>query len=134
MISIDDELFTELATMIRSAYPSAYVANEYVSQPPRFPAIYIEESDNVSKRSTQTNTHEEAFSDVTCDFEVYSNKNKGKKAECKAISNMIDEALVSYGFTRKFLNPIPNMDDATIYRMRGRYVYTVSKDKIIYRR
>jgi len=30
--------------------------------------------------------------------------------------------------------PIPNIEDATIYRMVGRYTAVVSTDKVIYRR
>jgi hypothetical protein len=65
---------------------------------------------------------------------VYSNKKSGKKSECKAIASLIDDEMAALGFSRSMLQPIPNMDDATIYRMTGRYRAVVSKDKIIYRR
>jgi hypothetical protein len=68
------------------------------------------------------------------ELNVYSNKNKGKKAECKAIAALIDSELARLGFTRTMLNPIPNMDSATIYRMIGRYTAKVSKENVIYRR
>jgi hypothetical protein len=65
---------------------------------------------------------------------VYSNKTKGKKSECKAIAALIDNELATLGFSRTMLQPIPNMDDATIYRMTGRYTAVISKDKKLYRR
>ena len=68
------------------------------------------------------------------ELNVYSNKTKGKKAECKAIAALVDSELARLGFTRTMLNPIPNMDDATIYRMLGRYTAKVSKENVIYRR
>ena len=37
-------------------------------------------------------------------------------------------------FTRTMLEPVPNQDDATIYRMLGRYRAVISKEKTIYRR
>ena len=64
---------------------------------------------------------------------VYSNKT-GKKSECKSIFKMIDEEFASMGFTRILKEPIPNIEDATIYRMVGRYTAVVSTDKVIYRR
>jgi hypothetical protein len=65
---------------------------------------------------------------------VYSNKKSGKKSECKKIISIIDEEMSALGFTRIMLQPIPNMDDATKYRMTARYRAVVSKDKVIYRR
>ena len=60
--------------------------------------------------------------------------NKGKKSECKAIAAFVDEQFAALGFTRTYLNPVPNMDDATIYRMTGRWIATVGSDNTVYRR
>ena len=69
---------------------------------------------------------------------MYSNKTKGKKAECKDIAALIDTEFMRLGFTRLVLNPIQNMNDATIYRMYGRYRGEVAVDAdgnyIVYRR
>jgi hypothetical protein len=62
------------------------------------------------------------------------NKKVGKKSECKAIAALIDEQMLALGFVRTMLQPIPNLDDATIYRMVGRYSAIISKDEVIYRR
>ena len=58
----------------------------------------------------------------------FPNKATGKKSECKAIIKIIDNIMLSLGFDRPFLNPIPNQEDATIYRMKARYVAVVSKE------
>ena len=71
---------------------------------------------------------------VLYEVNIYSNKKVGKKAECREIAALIDERMLALGFTRKMLQPIPNLDDATIYRMVGRYSAIVSKNKVIYRR
>ena len=55
MISPESPLFTIIATAVREAFPDSYVAGEYVSQPPRFPAVNIVEMDNFPVRSTMTN-------------------------------------------------------------------------------
>lgn len=134
MIQIEDMLFTKIATAIRAEFPDAYVVGEYVNAPSRFPAVYIVEMDNTVNRAGRDTSSIENFADVMYQVDIFSNKNKGKKAECKAIAAFVDEQFASIGFTRSFLNPVPNMDDGTIYRMTGRWVATVSKNNEIYRR
>ena len=134
MINIEDELFTRIATALRAQFSDIYVVGEYVNAPPKFPAVYIVEQDNTVNRMGRDTSNIENFADVMYQVDIFSNKNKGKKAECKAIAAFVDEQFASIGFTRSFLNPVPNMDDGTIYRMTGRWVATVSKDREIYRR
>jgi hypothetical protein len=74
------------------------------------------------------------FAAVTYEVNVYSNKQTGKKTECKNIAAVVDEILLAMNFTRSMLEPVPNMADATIYRMTGRYTAVISKDKKLYRR
>ena len=134
MIDIENELFTQIATVLRSAIDGVYVVGEYVNAPSRFPAVYIVEQDNTVNRMGRDTSNIENFADVMYQVDIYSNKNKGKKSECKAIAALVDEQFSALGFTRSFLNPVPNMDDATIYRMTGRWIATVSKDNVVYRR
>ena len=134
MIDIENELFTKIATAIRAEFLGAYVVGEYVNAPPRFPAVYIVEQDNTVNRATRDTSGIENFADVMYQVDIHSNKNKGKKSECKAIAALVDEQFASLGFTRSFLNPVPNIDDGTIYRMTGRWIATVSKDNSVYRR
>ena len=134
MIQIEDELFTAIATALRSAYTGIYVAGEYVNQPPQMPAVFIVEQDNSVYQRGVDSGDTENFAEVMYQVDVYSNKNKGRKAECKAIIGTVDEQFNRLGFTRTFLNPVPNMNDATIYRMTARYRGVVSKDKLIYGR
>ena len=134
MIDIESELFTTISTALRQEYSGIYVAGEYVPQPPTFPAVMIVEMDNTVLRSGSDSSTIENFADVMYQVDVYSNKHAGRKAECKAIIGSIDEQFALYGFTRSFLNPVQNMNDATIYRMTARYRAVVGKDKTVYRR
>ena len=134
MIDIENELFTKIATAIRTEFPGAYVIGEYVNAPSKFPAVYIVEQDNTVNKATRDTSGIENFADVMYQVDIFSNKNKGKKAECKAIASLVDQQFASLGFTRTFLNPVPNIDDGTIYRMTGRWIATVSKYNEIYRR
>ena len=134
MINVESEIFNVIATAVRTAYPGAYVVGEYVKSPARFPCVSIEESDNTMYDNTQTSNNLENHASVTYEVNIYSNKSSGKKSECKAIASLIDNEFATLGFSRTMLQPIPNFEDATIYRIVGRFMGVVSKDKIVYRR
>lgn len=134
MINIEEELFSNVAKVIRKSYPDVYMIGEYVKSPPSFPCVSFIEMDNSVYIKTQTTEGDENHSQLMYEINVYSNKTKGKKAECKSIIALIDSIMLKYGFTRTMLQPIPNVDDATIYRIVARYSGVVSKNKQIFRR
>ena len=134
MIDIENEVFSTIAKAIRTEYPNAYVVGEYVKSPSKFPCVSIVEVDNTMYERTQSSGGLENHADVMYEINVYSNKTSGKKSECKAIAALIDNEFATLGFSRTMLQPIPNVDDATIYRMTGRYRGVVSKDYKVYRR
>ena len=134
MIDIESEVFQTVADAFRAAYPNGFIAGEYVSQPPRFPAVSLVEMDNTVYERGSDSGDIENFVTVMYQVDVYSNLNMGKKAQTKAISALIDEQLERMGFTRTFLNPVQKMNEATIYRITGRYRGVVSKDHLIYKR
>lgn len=134
MINIESEIFNIIAKVVREKYPDIYITGEYVKIPPKFPCVSLIEMDNTAYTKTQSNDSVENHAELMYELNVYSNKKSGKKSECKAIASLIDNELAALGFSRTMLQPIPNMDDATIYRILGRYRAVVSKDKQIYRR
>ncbi len=134
MIDIEDELFRKVATAVRAEFSNVYITGDYAKAPPKFPFVSFVEVDNAPYRRSQTNVDMENHVSLLYEVDVYSNKATGKKSECKAIIKIIDNIMLSLGFDRPFLNPIPNQEDATIYRMKARYVAVVSKDEVIYRR
>ena len=134
MINIENALFNTIATALKSEYSDAYIVGEYVKSPSGFPCVSIVEIDNVAYDRTQSSGSLENHADVTYEVNIYSNKRSGKKSECKAIATLIDNEFATLGFSRTMLQPIPNVDDATIYRMTGRYRGVVSTDFKIFRR
>ncbi len=134
MIDCEREVFDAVAKAVRNAFPSAFVSGEYIRTPPKFPFVSIIEMSNIAYDRTQTSGNLENHASVMYEVNVYSNKQSGKKSECKAIAALIDNELATLGFSRGMLQPIPNMDDATIYRMTGRYMAVISKEKTLYRR
>ena len=134
MIDIENDIFNTVATVVRAKYPDAYMVGEYVKTPPKFPFVSLVEMDNQSYQRTEDSGSSENHASVMYEVNIYSNKMVGKKSECKTIAALIDEQMLALGFARTMLQPIPNLDDATIYRMVGRYSAIISKNKVIYRR
>lgn len=134
MIDVENAIFNIVARAIRNVYPDIYISGEYVKSPPNFPCVSLVEMDNLAYIKTQTSESAENHAELMYELNVYSNKTSGKKSECKAIAALIDNEMAALGFSRTMLQPIPNMDDATIYRMTGRYRAVVDKNNMIYRR
>ena len=134
MIDCENEVFSTVAKAVRESLPSVFISGEYVRTPSKFPHVSLIEMSNTAYDRTQSSGSLENHVSVMYEVNVYSNKKSGKKSECKAIAALIDNELAALGFSRTMLQPIPNMDDATIYRMTGRYTAVISKDKAIYRR
>jgi hypothetical protein len=134
MIDIENEVFNHVSATLREKYTGIYVVGEYVKTPPKFPCVSLVEMDNQTYQRTEDSGSSENHVSVMYEVNVYSNKTIGKKSECKEIAAIIDEQMLALGFARTMLQPIPNLDDATIYRMVGRYSAIISKDKLLFRR
>lgn len=134
MIDIENEVFNRVATRVREQFPDIFITGEYVNSPSSFPAVSIVEADNSTRVDTIDSGSNENHANVMYEINVYSNKTTGKKSECKSIMALIDEEMLSMGFSRSTLTPVPNEYDSTIYRMVGRYKASVSSDFEIFRR
>jgi hypothetical protein len=134
MINVENEIFDRVASAVKKVYPSVFMSGEYIRTPSKFPFVSLIEMSNTAYDKTQSSAGLENHALLMYEVNVYSNKTSGKKSECKAIAALIDNELATLGFSRTMLQPIPNMDDATIYRMTGRYTAVISKDKKLYRR
>lgn len=134
MIDVETEVFNIVSKEVRAKYPKIYMTGEYVKSPPSFPCVSLIEVDNQIYLKSRDSKAIENHAQVLYEANVYSNKTSGKKAECKTIIAIIDSKMEALGFTRIFLNPVPNEEDATIYRIVARYRAIVSNDHMIYRR
>ena len=134
MINVENIVFDRVVTRVREVFPDIYMTGEYVKAPPSFPAASLVEMDNSTRVETIDSGSNENHANVMYEVNVYSNKACGKKTECKEIIALIDEEMLSMGFARSTLTPVPNENDSTIYRMVGRYRAAVSADHKIFRR
>lgn len=120
MIDIENDVFDAIANAVRAVYPNAYVTGEYDVAPASFPEVTIVEADNSVLDRMRTDVIENAAS-VMYEINIYSNRAATRKTEAKEISNLIDEAMTSRGFTRVMRSQVPNLADAKVYRIVARY-------------
>lgn len=121
MLDFEGKIFSTVSTALRAAFSGIFVSGEYVDAPPSFPAVTLTESSNTVIRNRRTAQRIENGVNVMYEANVYSNKKNGKKAQAREIMATLDEQMASLGFTRTFLNPVPNVADASIYRIVARY-------------
>ncbi len=134
MIDVEKEIFGYVSKAVRAQYPKIFMTGEYVKTPSSFPCVYLVETDNQIYRNTRDSGNIENHAQVVYEVNVFSNLTTGKKSQCREIMSLIDDKLASIGFTRTMMNPVPNEEDATIYRLVARYRAIISKDNTIYRR
>lgn len=135
MIDIEHDVFNRIASRLRDKMENrVYVTGEYVKSPPEFPCVSILEVDNQVYRNGRDTGNVENYAQVAYEVNVYSNKNPGKKSECKKIIGLVDDEFENIGFTRTVYTTVPNELDATIYRIVTRYRAIIGKDGTIYRR
>lgn len=121
MINIENQIFDPIAKAVRAQFRGSNVTGEYVREPSKFPHVSIVESDNYMTLRHLDNGDNEKYATVMYEVNVYSNKASGKKSEARAILSLIDEMMYDLNFTRIAMTPVPNMEDATIYRLTARY-------------
>lgn len=110
-----------------------FVTGEYVDAPTRFPAVSIIETDNsVLEKMITTNIENHVH--VMYEVNVFSNLAGYKKAEAKAIMNIIDDEFTKLDFVRTMMSPASNIMDATIYRIVSRYEGYIDKYYRVYAR
>ena len=131
MIDLESDIFSYVANALREEFPGVFVSGEYVETPARFPAVTIVEADNRVLTRMRTENIENAVSSLF-EVNIYSNRASGKKAEAKSIANAVDEKMASIGYTRTFREQIPNLKDATIYRIVCRYEAVIDRNFVIY--
>lgn len=133
MIDIENQVYTPIATALRVRFPGISVSGEYTNTPTHFPFVSIVEIDNRISSSHMDTSDTERYAVVTYEINVYSDKTPGKKSQCRDIIRAVDALLYERNFRRLSSAPIPNLENASIYRIVARYRAATDGDKI-YRR
>ena len=118
---IENQVYTPIAQALREHFQGIYVTGEYVKTPSKFPHVSIEEKDNYTTPDHKDTGGSEKYATVMYEVNAYSNKTSGKKSECRSIIALIDQMMYERNLIRIAMTPVPNLEDATIYRLTARY-------------
>lgn len=133
MIDIENEIVTLVHNTVTPIYESAQVVSELNLSPSVFPNICVEEVDNATYNSSADSKSNENHADIIIEINIFTNRTSGKKAQAKAIENLINNALVAVGFTRTMSTPIA-LNNGTMYRRVSRYSAIVDTNNTIFGR
>lgn len=134
MIDYQNEIFTSVATAVRSAHAGTTVTGEYTRSPSKFPALTVDEIENVTVPALVDSSNEEKFCGLTYRVQSFSNKTAGKKAEAREIFATADEVMRGLGFHRITYSTTPEIYDSTIYSITATYEAIVDANGVIYSR
>ena len=134
MIDFENEIFTAVATAVRSAHTGATIKSEYVRSPASFPTVALSEVDNVNVDALMDSSGEEKYAGLGYRLQVFSNKDSGKKTEAKAIFKTADEILCGMGFRRRTYSTTPEIYSSTIYSITATYEGIADRNGVIYKR
>ena len=126
MIDIENLVVDKVFRAVNADYPNAVCYAEYVEMPEAFPCVTLYEADNRSYRPSDDNQLSDHQCSVMYECNVYSDKQTGKKAEAKAIADIVDATMLSMKFSRNMRSQIPNQD-RTIYRVTMRFEAVVGE-------
>jgi hypothetical protein len=134
MIDKLNEVFTNIANITRDTHPGTTVIGENTRQPSKFPAVTIDEIENVMVDRLEDSSNEEAFAGVTYKVQTFSNKTSGKKAEARAIFATVDAEMRRMGFRRVTYTTTPEIYESTIYSITATYEAVISAAGYVYKR
>ena len=134
MIDFQNEIFTNVATAVRSGHKGVTVTGEYTRSPSKFPTVTLDEIENVTVEELVDSSDEEKYSGLGYRLQVFSNKVGGKKAEAREIFATADEQMRGMGFRRITYSTTPEIYDSTIYSITATYEAIVDVNGVIYKR
>ena len=134
MIDYLNEIFTAVATRLRDKHLGITVTGEYTRMPSKFPAVTLDEIENVTVDRLEDSSVAEKFSGLTYRLQVFSNKQSGKKAEARAIFATADSVMRSLGFRRVTYSTTPEIYESTIYSITATYEAIADAGGVMYKR
>jgi hypothetical protein len=134
MLDFQNEIFTNVATAVRSKHAGTTVMGEYVRSPSKFPAVTLEEIENDTVAELEDSSKAERYSGLGYRLQTFSNKTGGKKAEAREIFATADEVMRGLGFRRITYSTTPEIYDSTIYSIVATYEAIVDENGVIYKR
>ena len=134
MLDYMNEIYTLVATDVRAKHEGVSVSGEYTRRPSEFPAVTLDEIENVTVAELVDSSDTEKFSGVTYRLQVFSNRASGKKSEARAIFATADSVMLGLGFRRITYTTTPEIYESTIYSITATYEAIVGANGFVYKR
>ena len=131
MADLENEVYTKVATALRSTFTGINVSGDVELTASKFPTVFFYQSDDSTYE--RLTTAESEKSQVVFTAEVYSNSKSGKKTQAKKIMNTIDSVMFGLNGVRLSKLPVPNRENTSIYRLVSRY-RIIADGNFFYRR
>lgn len=122
MTDVGTDIFNIVYDALVTDFPDIDVADHYVREPSSFPHVQEwEESDTTSRKHMDLSGNE-CFSNLVQHIEYFDNMLNGKgKDNVNKMVMLVDNAMRLQGYVRTYCAPVPNYQDASIYRVVARY-------------
>lgn len=119
MIDCENEVYTMLATSLRTQFQGIDVSGEFILTPQTLPHVSIIMADNpVMFKTMDSGDYEVSI--PLFEINVFTSGPQ-KKTLCKQIVAYIDEKLKPYNFRRMACAPVDNRYSPSVYRIAARY-------------
>ena len=133
MIDVQAELYTIGRQAILEEHKEVTLSSTTTLKPTSFPFVSIVEKDNAVYARTRDSRNIENHAEIMIEVNVYTTGDN-KQQYARSIMATLDAKYGAIGLQRMMMNPIPNYNDTTIYRLIARYRGIISTNKEIYRR
>ena len=131
MVDYSNEIFNAVAKPLRSLYKGIQVIGEYVKTPTKFPTVTIDEISNIPIHLDSAKVNK--YADVVYRVQVFSNAEKGKRADARKIYKTVDEKMMELGLFAKSYTSTPTIYNSEVYTITATFGGTIDVNGVIYR-
>lgn len=131
MIDYENQIYTKVATALRSNFTGIDIKGILTLTPSVFPTVCIQEADNFSDPDARDTESTDRIANVTYEINIITKSTK-PKSEAKSIFAVADNAFRAMGFTRTFKADLSSTVEE--FRLFGRYEAAIDEDGRIYNR
>lgn len=129
MIALRDYVVDKLS---RELSNRAEVSAQYQPVTYSHMLVTVEETDNRELPEYADSANNET-AQISFEINIFANDTNHKIGDARNIAGIVDELMRDMGFTRVYMRPVPNLADATIYRITSMYSGVTDAEHTIYK-
>jgi hypothetical protein len=126
----NNQIYTEIADAVTTAFPSAYCSSRIEPIPDHFPAVYIRMIGYTIPQETYSLNFDGHAERPTLEVQIFSNKENGALSEAYAIMEVVKSAMTGMYFLCDFIEPIDNIDPS-VFRLASRWHRIIGDGEVL---